>query len=591
MKDFIKTLFATAFGFCLYSIIAIVVVFVAFMTLIGWGDEKPIVPESTILSVNMSKFILMEQTTEPDFLTLLQDDGTGASFIGIHDAIKAINTAASDPSVSMIYLQADMAMGGISQIEEFRSALENFRQSGKPIVAYVENPTNAGMYLASASDRVYMTPYCGNMNLFTGISSQMVFLKDLLDKLGINVQLIRHGKYKSAGEMFINSAPSDENMEQNQSMVESIWKNWSTAIAESRNMRAERLNTLLEDLELKSSEDFMYYGLVDELITSQELHSKLAYLSGLGNGNINFTAFADYELARRPEEIVVDQNKIAVVFLEGEIIDGFSYDQISADRFVKILSDIRHDPSVKATVIRINSPGGSVHAAEKILAEIELLQQQMPVIASYGDYAASGGYWISAGCDKIYSNASTLTGSIGVFSMVPDFSQTLNDKLHVNIVSVNSNKHADMYNMMRPLEDEEILFMQSTVEDTYERFISLVAKGRNLDKDYVEEIAQGRIWSGSDALEIGLVDEIGTIDDAVYFAVNSISSEVDPETLIIESYPLPLSDWEMFFSELDGTENILADTPFKNIGEAFQSWTSAQAGKAYARIPYEYIIR
>ena len=592
MKDFFKVALATVVGLALFCTIGFFLFISTLGAIAGLSETKPTVPSSAILSIDLSKIIISEQSQDIDALSVLKGNGMDISSLGIHDIIKTINTAALDPSITLIYLKPDAVMGGMAQIEELRTALANFRMSGKAVVSFVESPSNAGMYLASVSDKIYMTPYDGGMNMFTGASSQMIFLKDLLDRLGINVQLIRHGKYKSAGEMFINSAPSKDNMEQNKAIIESIWSNWSNTIAESRGMNSEELDSMLANLELNFPEDFLENGLVDELVSREELIGKLSNLSGQLSTNLNLISLNDYRKARTAAENNLLKSKIAVIYLDGEIIDGDGYEQIAGNRFAKIIADVRNDSSVKAAVIRVNSPGGSVLAAEKILAEIELLQKNIPVVASFGDYAASGGYWISAGCNKIYSDATTLTGSIGVFSMVPDFSKTIENKLHVNIVNVNSNKHSDMYGMMRPLDNAEIKYMQNSVEKIYDRFTSIVADGRDLSIEQVEKIAQGRVWTGAQALEIGLVDEIGTIEDAIDWAIDSVSLYVNLEDIAIETYPKPLSDWEMILKQFEGSEqNILADTPFKNVGEAFQSWTEAQAGKVYARVPYEYIIK
>ena len=592
MKDFIKVALATVVGLALFCTIGFFLFISTLGAIAGLSETKPTVPSSAILSIDLSKIIISEQSQDIDVLSVLKGNGMDISSIGIHDIIKAINTAALDPSITLIYLKPDAVMGGMAQIEELRTALANFRMSGKAVVSFVESPSNAGMYLASVSDKIYMTPYDGGMNMFTGASSQMIFLKDLLDRLGINVQLIRHGKYKSAGEMFINSAPSKDNMEQNKAIIESIWSNWSNTIAESRGMNSEELDSMLANLELNFPEDFLEKGLVDELVSREELIGKLSNLSGQLSTNLNLISLNDYRKARTAAENNLLKSKIAVIYLDGEIIDGDGYEQIAGNRFAKIIADVRNDSSVKAAVIRVNSPGGSVLAAEKILAEIELLQKNIPVVASFGDYAASGGYWISAGCNKIYSDATTLTGSIGVFSMIPDFSKTIENKLHVNIVNVNSNKHSDMYGMMRPLDNAEIKYMQNSVEKIYDRFTSIVADGRDLSIEQVEKIAQGRVWTGAQALEIGLVDEIGTIEDAIDWAIDSVSLYVNLEDIAIEAYPKPLSDWEMILKQFEGAEqNILAGTPFKNVGEAFLSWTESQAGKVYARVPYEYIIK
>ena len=490
-------------------------------------------------------------------------------------------------------MKPDAVAGGMAQIEELRTALKNFRASGKAIVSYIENPTNAGYYLASVSDRIYMTSHDGGINMFTGASSQMIFLKDLLDKIGVNVQLIRHGKYKSAGEMFVRSTSSKENMEQNVELVASVWDSWAGAIAESREITVADLNAMLNGLQLNFPQDFLAKGLVDELVTYGQMRQKLAdlYLTEKPE-NVKTISLQDYASLKTPVNLN-PKAKIAVIYADGDIVDGNDKQQVAGDRFAKIIADIRNDESVKAAVLRVNSPGGSVMAAEKIKTELALLKEKMPVVASYGSYAASGGYWISADCDKIYTNATTLTGSIGVFSMIPDFSNTVKDKFHINITPVNSNKHADMYGMMRPLTDVEIAYMQASVERIYTKFTSLVSEGRDIPVTEVDKIAQGRVWTGSEALNIRLADQIGTIEDAILWAALSIDGVTSMDDVSVEGYPKPLTNLEMILQSIEktGEQNILAGTPFKGIADAFSSWNSSQTGKVYARMPYEIVIR
>ena len=595
MKNFIKMTLATLTGLLLFGG---VVTFI-FAGIIGaaasLGKQQATVPESAVLTIDMSTIMLTEQTQETDPLTMLRGNGMEISPLGTYSAIRAINIAAQDPAIKFIYMKPDGAMGGLAQIEELRTALKHFRNNGKAIVSYIENPTNAGYYLASVSDKIYMTVHDGGMNMLSGLSSQMIFLKDLLDKMGVNVQLIRHGKYKSAGEMFIRSSASKENIEQNKAMIASVWKSWASEIAASREMSTSELNGMINELELNFPEDFLSKGLVDELVTHQQMRQKLADLYVTDSPeDVKAISLQDYASARtlinlRPKA------KVAVIYADGDIMDGKAKDNhvVAGDRFAKIISDIRQDTTVKAAVLRVNSPGGSVLASEKIKAELELLQERMPVVASYGNYAASGGYWISAGCDKIYSNATTLTGSIGVFSMIPDFSKTVEDKLHVGITSVNSNSHADMYGMMRPLTATESAYMRASVEKIYNKFTSLVAEGRDMTVTRVDEIAQGRVWSGDDALTIGLVDQIGTIEDAINWAALSIDGVNRVEDVEVTGYPKPLTSLELLLESFDttGEQNIFAKTPFKAIGKAFENWNTSGTGKVYARMPYEYVIR
>ena len=591
MKEFVKMTLATIAGLFLFGFVAFFLFFAMVGAIASIGSSQPVMPREGVLQINMSTMTLTEQTQEEDPFASLAGSGT-VTPVGIYSAIKAVNAAATDPAVKFIYMKPDGASGGIAQIEEFRKALENFRNSGKAIVSYIENPSNASYYLASVSDKIYMTSYEGGMNMFSGLSSQMIFLKDILDRLGVNVQLIRHGKYKSAGEMYIRNSASPENMEQNTEMIESVWNSWAVEIAQSRDISVEDLNAMLDNLELNFPSDFLEKGLVDELFTREELQQQICDLYSASRfEDIQAIQLPDYAKLKDVENFKA-KKKVAVIYAEGNIVDGDAKQEVAGDRFAKIIADVRKDSTVKAVVLRVNSPGGSVLASEKIKAEIDLIQKRgIPVIASYGDYAASGGYWISANCDKIYSNATTLTGSIGVFSMIPDISGTLKDKVHVNITPVNSNKHADMYGMMRPLDQAELDYMQASVENIYEKFTGLVAEGRDMTVPAVDEIAQGRVWTGAEALEIGLVDEIGTIEDAIIYAAFCIDGVQSLNDVQITAYPKPLTTMELLLESFGGGESVFAGTAFEGIETAFKNWSSSESGKVYARLPYEFSIR
>ena len=591
MKEYIKMTLATLTGLFLFGIVAIFLMIGTLGAVAALGEKQPVMPAQGILKIDMSTMMLSEQTKEADPFASLQGSGSTATPIGIYSAIQAVNAAAADPAVKFIYLKPDGVNGGTAQIEEFRKALENFRASGKAIVAYTENPSNASYYLASVSDKIYMTPHDGAMNMFTGISSQMIFLKDILDRLGIEVQLIRHGKYKSAGEMYVRNSSSKENMEQNVALVESIWNCWAEEIAESRGITTGALNSLINNLELVFPTDWVEAGLVDELLNRSQLEQKLCDLFVADKiADVKSISLADYAKLKNTVNLKA-KNKVAVIYAEGNIVDGNEKQQVAGDRFAEIISNVRKDSTVKAVVLRVNSPGGSVLASEKIKTELDLLRQTTPVIASYGDYAASGGYWISANCDKIYSNAATLTGSIGVFSMIPNVGETVKDKLHVTITPVNSNAHADMYNGLRALNPQEVAYMQASVENIYNKFTGLVAAGRDMTVPEVDAIAQGRVWSGADALGIGLVDEIGTIEDAVNFAALLIDGVTSVSDVQIVEYPKPQTTMDIILESLTGTEGAFAGTPLENVEKAFINWNADEAGKVYARIPYEISIR
>ncbi len=590
MKDFIKMTLATLAGLFIFGIVSFFMMFAMIGALAAVGSTQPVMPREGVLKIDMSTIALAEQTQEADPMSILQGNGN-TSVLGIYSAIKAISAAAEDPAIKFIYMRPDGTAGGIAHLEEFRSALKKFRSSGKAIVSYTENPGNGGYYLASVSDKIYMTPHDGSLNMFSGLSSQLIFLKDALDWLGVNMQLIRHGKYKSAGEMYIRNSASKENMEQNEAMISSVWNSWAEEIAEARNITTEELNSILDNLELNFPEDFLEKGLVDELMTREQLQQKLADLFVTDKfENVKGISLQDYAMLKNTVNFKA-ANKVAVIYADGEIIDGNDKMQVAGDRFAKVIADVRNDKSVKAVVLRVNSPGGSVLASEKIKTELDLLRESVPVIASYGNYAASGGYWISACSDYIFSNATTLTGSIGVFSMIPDFSGTINGKLRVNITPVNSNRHADMYGGMRPLDKNEIAYMQASVEKIYDKFTGIVSEGRDMSVPSVDAIAQGRVWAGAEAIKIGLVDQIGTIEDAIAYAAMSIEDVSSPADVQIVEYPKPMSTFEILLDSLTGEQSIAAGTPFEGLEKAIRNSKTSCSGKAYARMPYEIIIK
>jgi len=592
MKEFLKMTLAAIVGFLVVNVVLLFFSFALLGSLAALGSSQPVMPRTAVLTLDMSRIAVSEQTTELDPISQIQ--GNDISVIGIWDAIQAIDAAAADPAIKYMYLKPDRASGGIAELEELRTAIDNFRKSGKAVISYMENPSTPGYYLATASDKIYMSAYEGSMNMIAGLSSQMIFLKDILDKLGINVQLIRHGKYKSAGEMYVRNASSPENLKQNRELLDAIWGNWTETIASAREMSQDKFNSLIDGLELNFPDDFLENGLVDELVTSDQMKQKLSDFFDAGiTENVPVISLSDYAKLKVVPNIKA-KNKIAVIYANGNIIDGDDVEQVAGDRFASIISGVRKDSTVKAVVFRVSSPGGSVFASEKIKNEIDLLREEKPVIASYGAYAASGGYWISSNCDYIFSNAGTLTGSIGVFSMIPEFSKTLKDIAHVNITTVSTNRHGDMYSGTRPLDKAETEYMQASVERIYDRFTTLVSEGRGMDKDYVDSIAQGRVWAGSDALELGLVDRIGTIKDAIMYAVSSAKGDYgqDLSNWQIVEYPRPLTTMEKIMEALGGSSaEVFAGTPLESVEKAFKGWSGTQSGQVYARIPYEIEIK
>ena len=591
MKSFFKTVLAVICGILILQ--AICFLFLAGILGSLSSGGKTVLPRNGVLDINLADYALGEQTNSqslpvPDIMSM---SISGGSTVGLWDTVQAIEAAAADPSIQYIFLRPEAISAGMAGLEELRAALVNFRKSGKAVVAYLENPGNGSYYLATAADKVYLSSYHGGTYLLMGISSQQIFLKDILDKVGVKVQLIRHGKYKSAGEMFIRSSSSPENREQTQVMVNSSWKAFSSAIAQARDISEEAFNELVDNLKLNFPEDFLENGLVDELLDREALIDKLCTLAQVTKReDLHLVALPDYitaKVSRLPAK-----TNVAILFAEGDIVDGKGQG-LASDTFVQSIDALRKDASVKAVVLRVNSPGGSVTASEKIRGALNALGAEKPLVASYGDYAASGGYWISSGCQKIYSDATSITGSIGVFGIIPEFSAVAR-KLGVGFETVSSNKHGDMMSLVRPLDAEETAYMQASIEDIYDRFVGLVASSRNMEVPAVDDIAQGRVWAGSDALGIGLVDEIGTLQDAVVYAA-SLACLNYAEDYKVVTYPAVPGTMESIMSLLGSSHEepiVLAGTPFEALGKSLMDLLdSNKPVEMYARLPYYMEIR
>ena len=433
------------------------------------------------------------------------------SAVSLLDFERALKKAAGDKRIAMIYINTDHFKAGAANAEEIRKYIKAFSDSGKPVVAYGASLDNSSYYMASVADRVFLHPQGGGT--LSGMSSTQPFLKDLLDTLGIQVQLIRHGKYKSAGEMYIRNDISPENREQYETMMGSIWATIVEEIAESRGIKVEDLNNWVNNLALSTAETWLEKGLVDGLKYRDEMEDYLCHLFGTTDPEtVRSIGIKDYisELKKG-----TSKNKIAVLYANGDIVRSGS--GIVGESLAHEIAKVRKDSSIKAVVFRVNSPGGEVVAADMIRREIELLGKVKPVIASYGAYAASGGYLISAGCSRIFVDNNTLTGSIGVFGMVPSFGGAIKKHLHVNMVNVGTHEHSGMGSGMQPLSKEEEAWYQQEIEGIYDTFVKVVADGRSMTKEAVDEIAQGRVWAGRDALKIGLADERATLLEAIEY--------------------------------------------------------------------------
>ena len=586
MKGFFKTLLASFLGVFAAMFLGVIVL-VGIVSAAGAASETtPVVPDSAILKIG-GNLTLAEQSSDGDFdpSALFAGGSMNATKqVGILSAIQAIEKAASDPAIKFIYINPSQVNGAISHLEEFRTALVKFKESGKAIISYSETYSQGGYYLASVADKMYVHPYGGNMVF--GVSTSLMFLKGALDKLGIEVQLIRHGKYKSAGEQFVNTNISEANREQNQAMITSLWNSISEEICKSRNLDLKKFNAHVDNLSATQPEEMVAAGMADGIMTRDEMTAELAGLFGVEKeDDIKMITLDKYAKAViKPNVKATD--KIAIIYANGEIVD--SGEGISPSKYTKMISDVRKDSTIKAVLLRVDSPGGSAMAAEIIRKELELLRKEKPVVVSYGSYAASGGYWISAECDKIFTNETTLTGSIGVFSMIPNIEKIVKEKARINIVNINSNEHSDMMTMTKPLDRAETAYMQKGVEVIYDTFLSIVANGRDMTTQEVDKIAQGRVWSGTDAIKVDLADEIGTIYDALNYTINI--SELEDYQLV--EYPKVKSQMEKIMESFGNAESAISRLSDPDIAlEDMVQELKQMSRTVYARMEYDYVFQ
>lgn len=591
MKSFWKIFFAALLG-CIAALIV--------LTFLGFGmlgsiassfkDKKEtVVAKNSILKIDFQTPVTEQATETFNFSIGGLGSGSSAdmsSSMSLLRAVQAIDKAADDPNIQFIYMTPDQLNMSLCSAEEFRAALARFREKGKAVISNTQMVENGSYYMASVADKVIVNPYADFM--MSGLSTQMMFYKDLIDKLGLEVQLIRHGKYKSAGEPFIKNDISPENRKQTEEMLLSIWDAMAESMAASRDFTKDDLNGWINDLAIKDIETAKEKGLVDELWYRDQVVDYLCSLAGVKKEkDLKFISLPEYASAVvKPNYKAKD--KIAVIYANGEIIMGDEgADGYIGDSFAKEIEKARRDSSVKAVIFRVNSPGGSVQASAIIQREIELLKAVKPVIASYGDYAASGGYWISCDCDKIFTDRTTLTGSIGVFGLVPSYAGALKKNVRINTVEVSTHKHGSTITGVFPLDQEEIAYMQNSIEDIYTKFTTLVAGSRNMTVEAVDEIAQGRVWAGSDAIGIGLADEIGTLTDAINYTAAAVS--LDNYQLV--EYPVEKTMYQRLMEKFQKS-GVKAPAGPMDAAEQATKWLTGVSGPTIeARIPYMFDIK
>lgn len=526
MKGFFKTFFAALLAVLLVALLPLFLL----IGLIGsFEPETVAVPEKAVLVINLDENIT-DSPRMPTFATDAAGNFEMLNSLTMFDVMKALEEAATDERIAAIYLNYT-GMGsieGTSQIEELRAMLADFKAaSGKPVVAYNETYSQGTYWLSSVADEIYMNPQ-GSLD-WRGLASQVLFFKGAIDKLGVDAQIVRHGTYKSAVEPYMLHEMSPANRRQTEAMVNSLWNAILEDVALSRNLSPHYLAKHADNLAITSPQAAVELGFVDGLKYEDEVLARLGELTA--SREPEMLTLGEYSSTLVPTKIT--PNKVAIIYADGEIIDGRGGEGIiGGATTAEQIRQAREDEGVKAVVLRVNSPGGSALASEVMWRELKLLQQTKPIVVSMSNYAASGGYYISAPGDHIIANRTTLTGSIGVFGLIITAQGVLEDKLGITVDVAKTSPHADMGTLFRPLTNSEMNFMQRSVEDVYETFVGHVAEGRDMTPEAVNAIGEGRVWCGVDAERIGLVDEFGGLKRAL--AVAAEKAELGDDWRVVE---------------------------------------------------------
>lgn len=535
MKDFLKNVFATIVGLFLYSFVIgffFIGVFGVIMTLTT-SSTPTSVNSNSILHLNFKSAIVdYVDTKNIDYMSLLDPDMPQPT--GLNDILKAITFATIDDNIKGIFIENDdINANGLATIEEIRNALLDFKVTGKFIYAYANDMSQSSYYLSSVADKIIINP-TGSL-IFKGLCSEVLFFKDALDKLGIEAKIYRHGKFKSAVEPYMLNKMSNENRLQYKAMITPIWNKITADIAQSRGVSTQALNQIADNFLAYNPYAAAKLNLIDEVKYRDDVLDELAQNLGFNSTDkLEFISVNNYA-STLPTNTAPSQ--IAIVYASGEIVRNNSSNyyetQISAKTFVETFKTIRTDTTIKAVVLRINSPGGEVLASDVISREVSLTAQQKPVVVSMGDYAASGGYYIACGATKIIANESTITGSIGVFGLSFDMQELANKKLGIYSDVVKTNELADFGSFINETSTKEKRVMQASVDNMYATFINRVSYGRNLPQAYVDSIGEGRVWSGIDAYRLNLTDDFGGLT----IAIDKAAELANITSYSIDEYP------------------------------------------------------
>lgn len=591
MKSFIKYTMATVVGIFLTMTLFTIISIISLAGMMATEGMSAPIKEKSILRLDLSG-TLAERSESNPFAALMGEENTALS---LEDALLALDKAAKNENIIGVYLEGGAMGANPGMAQELRQALVEFKESGKWVVAYGDSYGKTAYYLSSVADSVLLNPE-GNVD-FGGMASQIMFYKDVMEKVGVKMQVFKVGTYKSAVEPFICTEMSPANREQVTSYLFSIWTNMLKDVAASRNMEMGKLNSLADSLTMISEASVaLNGGLVDKLCYMDEVKAILRDKSGLEDedDDLVFASVADVAKSETLGEKVDEQ--VAVYYAYGEIVQsqgtglGISQEhQIVGEKMIKDLQDLREDDDVKAVVIRVNSPGGSAFASEQIWREVCLLKEKKPVVVSMGGMAASGGYYISCAANRIFAEPTTLTGSIGIFGMIPDMSELMTEKIGLKFDVVKTNEMSDIGTMARPFNEAESAQMQKMINRGYDLFTKRVADGRGMAQDSVKLIAEGRVWTGEQGLNIGLVDELGNLDDAVAHAAELAKVE----KFRAVGYPAPDNPFEQLLNQTKG--GYLDSELRELLGEGYAVYSLVRnvkdADRIQARMPFEMNIQ
>jgi protease-4 len=585
MKNFLSSLLATITGL----VIMTVLVFLIFMGIFAASTSKdPVEVKENSLLVTKFNAQILDRANEDPFALLFSGNFMFDEIMGLNQILKDLEKAKTDDNIEGIFMKLGAVSAGIATLGEIREAMMDFKESGKFIYAYSAAYTQKSYYLASVADSIFMTPE--GMFLFNGMSAEVMFYRKALEKVGVEMQVIRHGSYKGAVEPFLRDDLSKENREQIEGYVGALWGKIIDDISVSRGLSAEKLNQIADELASLDSEKLVETGMIDGLIYYDEMLTLMKEKLGVEEkDDLEAVSLKNYKHAPLKEKKEYSKDKIAVIYAMGSVVDGNAGEgYISSERISKAIRKARRDKSVKAIVFRINSGGGSGSASDVIHREVMLAAKEKVIVASMGDVAASGGYYIAAPADTILAGPGTITGSIGVFGLFPNVQKLMNDKIGISTDVVKTNENANLLTAMDPLDPEERLIVQKMIDDFYINFVNIVADGRGKSYDEIDAIAGGRVWAGSDALELGLIDMYGGLEKSIEVAAEMAGLE----NYRVQSLPRLEDPMTAIMNQLTGGSMVRTNRILqRELGEEYRHYKKIQEIRnmhgIQAIMPYE----